>query len=291
METLKRIGRYILFPHIAIILLLVPFCTALLVYSLVFTEADTPVSYISYMLAFYTLSVVCIRIPDIIALLKRVRTESSLVRRFFEDAHMRVNLSLYSSLILNAAYAIFQLGLGFYHASVWFYAMSAFYLLLALMRFFLLGHSRVYKPGERMRAELTRYIACGWMLLVMNLALSVIIFFMIYRGRTFVHSEITTITMAAYTFTAFTVAIIDILKYRKYNSPVFSASKAIALVVACVSMLTLETTMLTTFGDISETQFRQIMLGATGAAVSLFTVGMALFMIIRGIKRLRQTNV
>ena len=76
-----------------------------------------------------------------------------------------------------------------------------------------------------------------------------IVFFMLYWNRTFSHHMITAIAMAAYTFTAFTVAIVNVIKYRKYNSPVFLASKVISFASACVSMLTLTSTLLTTFDE------------------------------------------
>ena len=100
---------------------------------------------------------------------------------------------------------------------------------------------------------------------------------------------ITAIAMAAYTFTAFTVAIVNVVKYHKYNSPVFSASKAISLAAALVSMLTLESTMLTTFGDGTMTATTQKwMLGATGCAISLLVVATAIYMIVVGTKKLKQ---
>ena len=117
--------------------------------------------------------------------------------------------------------------------------MAGYYIALAVMRFFLVRHTSKHKPGEKMKEELIKYRTCGWVFLLMNLTLSVMVFFMVYWNRTFHHHEITTITMAAYTFTAFTMAIINMVKYRKYNSPVYSASKAISLAAACVSMLTL----------------------------------------------------
>ena len=140
-----------------------------------------------------------------------------------------------------------------------------------------------------MREELIRYRLCGWVFLAMNLALALIIFFMVYWSRTFTHHMITAIAMAAYTFTAFTIAIINIVKYRKYNSPVYSASKAISLAAACVSMLTLETTMLTTFGDGSmDAITRKIMLGCTGGVISVFIIVMAIYMIIQSSKKLKE---
>jgi hypothetical protein len=140
-----------------------------------------------------------------------------------------------------------------------------------------------------MKEELVKYRFCGIVLLVMNLALSLIIFFMVYWGRTFEHHMITAIAMAAYTFTAFTTAIINVIRYRKYNSPVFSASKAISFAAACVSMLTLTSTMLTTFSDGTMDAFTQkMMLGSVGCAVSVVVVTMAIYMIIQSTKKLKQ---
>ena len=142
-----------------------------------------------------------------------------------------------------------------------------------------------------MRDELVRYRTCGWVFLLMNLALALIIFFMVYFNRTFEHHMITAIAMAAYTFTAFTVSIVNVVKYRKYNSPVFSASKAISFAAACVSMLTLASTMLTTFGDGTMGSIEQkIMLGSIGFAVSAVVVAMAITMIVQGTKKLKKIN-
>ena len=143
-----------------------------------------------------------------------------------------------------------------------------------------------------MHKELIKYRACGIVFLLMNLTLSVMVFFMVYWNRTFNHHEITTIAMAAYTFTAFTMAIVNIVKYRKYNSPVFSASKAINLAAACVSMLTLESTMLTTFDDgTMALSSRRILLGASGGVISVFIVAMAICMIVQGNKKLKLLNI
>ena len=128
----------------------------------------------------------------------------------------------------------------------------------------------------------------------MNLALALIIFFMVYWNRTFRHHMITAIAMAAYTFAATAIAIVNVIKYKKYNSPVFSASKAISLAAALVSMLTLEATMLTTFGGGTMTATEQKwMLGATGGTISVLIVATAIYMIVMGTKKLKtnQTEV
>ena len=285
----KKIGKAILFPHIAIMIILLPIATVLLVGSMVFVGTESVIAIISYVLSAYTLTVWCFRIPHLIKSFKTFKDENKFARRWQDDTRLRVNVSLYGSFAWNALYGIFQLWLGFYHHTFWFYSLGAYYICLAVMRFFLARHTSKYAPGEVMQTELLKYRACGIVFLVMNLALALIIFFMVYWNRTFEHHMITTIAMAAYTFTALTTAIVNVIKYRKYNSPVFSASKAISLAAALVSMLTLESTMLTTFGDGTMTATAQKwMLGATGGVVSLLIVATAIYMIIVGTKKLKE---
>ena len=284
----KKLGKALLFPHIAIMIVLVPISIVLLVCSMVFIGTESPIAYISYVLAAYTLTVWCFKIPRIIKYFKTFKDENKYARRWQDDVRLRVNVSLYGSLAWNALYGLFQLWLGFYHHTFWFYSLGAYYICLGVMRFFLLLHTRKYAPGEKMQTELVKYRACGCVFLLMNLALALIIFFMVYWNRTFEHHMITAIAMAAYTFTAFTVAIVNVIKYRKYNSPVFSASKAISLAAALVSMLTLESTMLTTFSDGTMTATTQKwMLGATGGAISVLIVATAIYMIVVGTKKLK----
>ena len=284
----KKLGKAILFPHIAIMILLVPIATVLLVGSMVFIGTESVIAYISYVLAAYTLTVWCFKIPYLIKFFKTFKDENKYARRWQDDARLRVNVSLFGSLAWNALYGIFQLWLGFYHHTFWFYSLGAYYICLAIMRFFLVRHTSKYAPGEKMQTELKKYRTCGCVFLVMNLALALIIFFMVYWNRTFEHHMITAIAMAAYTFTALTAAIVNVIKYRKYNSPVYSASKVISLAAALVSMLTLESTMLTTFGDGTMTATTQKwMLGATGGAISLMIVLTAIYMIVIGTKKLK----
>ena len=284
----KKFGKALLFPHIAIMIILIPIATVLLVGSMVFVGTESVIAYISYVLATYTLTIWCFKIPTLIKFFKTFKNENKYARRWQDDTRLRVNVSLYGSLAWNAFYGLFQLWLGFYHHTFWFYSLGAYYICLGVMRFFLARHTTRYAPGERMQTELKKYRACGIVFLVMNLALALIIFFMVYWNRTFRHHMITVIAMAAYTFTAFTVAIVNVVKYRKYNSPVFSASKVISLAAALVSMLTLESTMLTTFGDGTMTATTQKwMLGATGGAISLMIVLTAIYMIVIGTKKLK----
>ena len=221
---------------------------------------------------------------------KIFKQENKFMQKWFSDVRLRMKVSLYGSLVWNAAFAIFQLGLGFYHKSFWFYSMFCYYARLGIMRFFLLKHTRKYEANEEESIEIKKSILCGHLLILMNLALAVIVFFMVYWNKTFYHHMITTIALAAYTFLTFTFAIINLVKYKKYKSAVYSSAKTISLIAGAVSMLTLESTMLTTFGTNESPLFSQLMLSLSGAIVIGFAITMAIIMIVKGNKQLKQTK-
>lgn len=288
MEKLKRVLHKLLFPHIALVAALVPISAGLLIYAFAADDANEYVTYVSYALSAYTLSLVCVRAPRWAKDIGRIKTENSYVSRYVSDAHLRVKISLYSSLIVNIAYVAMQLGLGVYHNSIWYYSLAVYYFLLAAMRWPLLKETLKHEPGENAFWEYLHYRFCGILLLVMNLALAVIVAYIVWQGRGFAHHFITTIAMAAYTFGTLAKAIVNVIKYRRYESPVFSASKAISLAAASVSVLTLETAMLSAFGQENSENFRRLMTAATGCAVCLFVLALAVYMIVHSTKEINR---
>lgn len=290
MDKIKKALRRIFYPPAALGIPLVIGAAGLLIFAFTGEHVSPAVEYGSYVLSFYALTVTCLAVPSALGAWKRFREENILVRRYREDLRLRTKISLYASVLMNLAYALFQLALGIYHGSVWFYAFAAYYSLLAGMRLMLAVEIRRTAPGENRIRQWKRYRLCGVLLLGMNLTLGMIVGYIVWQGRTFRHHEITTIAMAAYTFTAMTLAIIDLVKYRKYNSPVLSASKAIRLAAASVSMLTLETAMLTAFGGDESPVFRTVMTAATGTAVCLFVLVMAVTMIVRSAKECKENR-
>ena len=285
----SKLLRSLLFPATSVLLMLTPFAIVFLVYSMVFCGSESAVAIASYVIALYTLTVWCIKIPSMIRFFKCFSKSNKYLNMWKSDPRLRIKLTLYGTLLWNTAYSLLQLGLGFYHSSFWYFSMAGYYISLAAMRFYLVKYTR--KKENNMLEELKKYRICGIVFLVMNLAVSLMIFFMVYWNRTFTHHPITAIAMAAYTFTAFTMAIISIVKYRKYHSPVYSAAKSISLASACVSMLTLESTMLTAFGDGSmDAASRRIMLASTGGVVSLFIIVLAVYMIVTSSKKLKGLN-
>lgn len=288
MEKLKKILNKLLFPHIAVVIALVPIAAAMLIYAFAVPSANQIVAYASYFVSAYALTVLCVRAPELWRKLQAFQKENKYIVRYNSDAQLRIRISLYGSVAMNTLYALMQLITGFYHHSVWFYALAGYYSILALMRFLLLKDRRKQSSEKDLFMEYLHYRFCGIMLLLMNLTLSVIVFYIVWQNRGFEHHYIQTIAMAAYTFATMTMAIVNVIKYRKYESPVMSAATVLSLAAALVSMLSLETAMLTAFGAENGPQFRQTMTAATGSAVCLLVLIMAVYMIVKGTKEINR---
>ena len=151
----KKIGKALLFPPIPIAILLLPVAAAALVCTMVLLGTETVPSYFAYALAAYTLAVWCARIPAVLRFWRRFQAEDPRARRWREDARLRVKVSLYSAIVWNGLYGIFQIWLGIYHQTFWFGALGVYYLCLAAMRFFLAGHTLAQDPQPvQSRAEM-----------------------------------------------------------------------------------------------------------------------------------------
>lgn len=288
MEFCKRLLNKLLFPHRIVIAVLVPVAAVLLVYAFAWEGANPIVVYTSYFLSAYALTVLCLRAPALWGWGKDFKQRNKYVVRYTTDAALRMKISLYSSLAINCVYALMQLWLGFTNHSVWFYALAVYYALLGVMRFFLLKEARHDRLGKDKFFEYLIYRLCGILLVLMNLALAAIVTYIVWQNRGFEHGFIMTIAMAAYTFFTLTMAIINIVRYRKYQSPVMSAAKAVSLVAALVSMLSLETAMLTAFGQESDALFRRIITAASGGVVCVAVLTMAVSMIVRSTKEIKK---
>lgn len=297
MELLKRILKKIFFlpPLISILIALPSF--ALVICVLIFGEKNTVLSYLAYVASAYAVIIVTIDFLDIVRAVRQGVNRFPLIQkvvnhpigcRYFQDVSFQTKVSLYIGLSINLVYAAIKLGSGIYFQSSWFISLAGYYILLAVMRFFLLRHVNQNTIGQNLVSEYRRYRLCGILLLLMNQALAVIVVFMVRQNRGYDYPGMLIYIMAIYAFYTVTTAIINLVKFRKHGSPVLSAAKVINLTAALVSILSLETAMLTQFGTTDTPAFRKLMTGACGAGVCLIVFGMAVFMIIGSSKQLKK---
>lgn len=289
MEKWKAIGKKLIFIPGWLMILLTIISAIGLVAVFLKGWAELPIAYAVYVLAFYTLSVLCVFfcmvLPGKYRDIRQKIYDHPLGNRYMTDATFKVRVSLFTSLGINLAYSALKLGTGVYYRSLWIGAIAVYYILLSMIRFILLYHME-RKKDAGMIAEHRSYRVTAVLMMCTNLTLSGIVLNMILVEKTPAVADAFVIASAAYTFYILTVSIMDLIKYRKYKSPVMSAAKAIRFTQALVSMLSLEASMLVQFGN--DENYRKLMLALTGAGVCVIVVAMSIYMIVHANKEIRR---
>jgi len=290
----KQKWRKLLFPPIWLIALLTIVSAVLLVLVFIKHLETHPVAYGIYVLSFYTVSVLGIAcgttFPKQYKRMKAWVYSSKYGNRYMTDAVFKNQVSLYATLAVNVLYVGVNVVMYFLYDSMWFVVLAAYYGILAWMRFLLLRYKAKHEIGSNRKGELYRAILCAVTLLFVNVILSGAVLMILYEGRGFFYHGILIYVVALYTFYVTIHAIVDVIKYRKYNSPVMLMAKIIALSAALVSMLSLETAMLSEFGtEMAEIQ-KKILIAATGGGVSVGVVTMSCIMIIKSAREIKATR-
>lgn len=288
MERFRRILNRLLFPGIAVVLVSVPIAAGLLAYTFSSGEEYSPIACAAYVFSAYSLTIVCASFAKFPwQNVKAVLHQNRHVHRYLTDVSFKTHVSLYLSLGINLLFAVMKLFFGICYRSVWFGTLAVYYIMLAVMRFLLLRHVSRIGIGKEFVSELRRYRLCGIILMLMNVALLGVVILVVLDKRGFSYEGYLIYVVAMYAFYNIISAVWDMLKYRRYQSPVMSASKAIKLAAALVSMLSLETAMLAQFGEESTEQFRFLMTGLTGGGVCLLVLVISFVMIAQSTRQLK----
>lgn len=283
MEKFKKILINILFPPVFVIVILVPASTVLLIHVFTNLSESSVIAYVSYVISAYTLTVACCRIPAIIKSIKQILHS----KRYLSDKELRARISLQLGLLLNIIYSVFKLTAGVYYSSFWFGAEAVYYIILSASRYALIKKER--KKSVNPADEWRTYKLCGYLMLLLNLAMSVIVVQIVYQNKSYSYAGFIIYATAAYTFYRLTMAIIHVIKFNPRKYSLLSASKLLNLSAALISLFALQSAMLTQFGE-GNADFTQKINAATGSAVCTIAISTALFMIINSRKKLKAFN-
>lgn len=288
----KRFFKKILFPPISAILFLLPLCAVALIHIFLNGMEKHPLSYAVYVLSFYTLVSLCLFcamiLPYHLRLAKKKIYDNEYGNRYMTDAFFRTHLALYASFGANVLYGALNLFSALLFKANWFYILASYYAILAIMRFLLLTHVKYHEFGMDMLSEWKRARVCAFIFTLINSSLVGAVFLMMYYERGFKYYGVLIYVMAAYTFYTTVHALIGVIKYRKYQSPVLMSAKLISLASALVSVLALETAMLSAFGTDMSVHERRVMIGATGFGICLLVTVCSVCMLVRSGKEIRK---
>jgi hypothetical protein len=299
-KILKRV--FFLKPFPTVMIALPSFVLVFLVLGMGLT--DSPISYVSYVLSAYALIITITVFPGMLKAFRngfwnlhfiKALKQTQMGKKFFDSVVFRSEISLHQGLIMNLLYVAVKLVTGILYQSVWLIAFGIYYLLLAVMRGNLVHYvhsatAKCMKMGEDLEGEFRRYRVCGIVLVVMNQALACIVVYIVHRNQGVTYPGLLIYVMALYAFYSVIMAVINVVKFRRQGSPVLSAAKVISLTAAIVSMLSLETAMLDEFGQ-DNPAFRKLMTSISGGVVCTFVLGMAIYMIVRSSRYLKEISL
>jgi len=282
----NKLLRALLFPPIILLppLFLYSACSIPMIF--VRRMEQTVFAYVSYAVAFYTLTVLCIFFCTVFPKKYRAWKLSlhgkPLAHRFLTDAPFRTHILLYVSFAFNLLYVGMHMLSYLQSRSMWFAVLAVYYAILAVMRFLL-----AFRAKNR-RSEHRRAIVCACLLLTVNFVLSGAVLMILYVGKGFVYDGILIYVVALYTFYFAAQAIRRLIRYRKSPSPVMRVASVISVSASLVSMLSLETAMLSQFGQETPAETKWLLIVLTGAGVSLAVILFSIRVIVRSVREQKQ---
>lgn len=291
----KPLWKSFLFPPLWMLLVLTILTAAGLVAVFVKDLSTTVLAYVIYAVAFYNLCIdtlFCIMVlPKQYSALRAKLNAHPLLHRYMTDPAFKTRVSLFLSLGVNLFYVGVNILSWALYRSMWFIVLAVYYVILSLMRFLLVRYVHNHKLGEHRLGELKRAQLCSAILLLLNLVLTGAVMMILYQNKGFDYHGIFIYVMALYTFYITTHAIINLIKYRKYHSPVMTTAKIISLSAALVSMLALETAMFSQFGGDMAAESQRLMIALTGAGVSIVVIALSSSMIVKTAKEIKEIEI
>lgn len=285
------------FKPITIILLIIS-TIILLVYSLAYNKALEPIKYFSYLYSSFVLVVVLFNTKRFYSYLKngfintnifkntkKLLYRSKLIKKYFEDVNFKTLINLCFSAIINFSFIFIKFTNGILNKSVWFVSLALYYFLLTLVKIVLLNNLRKFDKKK----EYKIYRNVGYFIMALNVALVIMIIQMVNSNVAVVYEGYIIYLTAFYTFYLIISAIINVFVYKKYNSPILSSVKVINLLTASVSILMLQTTMIATF-DGTNIEFMKLMNQITGGIISVITLTISTYMVIKGQRGLKASE-
>lgn len=208
--------------------------------------------------------------------LMRKAAASKIVGRYLTDLAFRGTVSVYQGMIINFCYVVFRIIAGVRYASVWFLSMAAYYLVLGGLRTYLIVAYRRRSPA----LEFQCYRRTAWLLFLLNVPMGGMIVLMVRTNSGFFYPGYIIYLSALYTFYTTTTSLTNLIKYRKLGSPILSAAKVLNLVSAMMSILGLQTAMISRFSEHGE-DYRRMMNTITGGFVYAMVIFIAVSMLLR----------
>ena len=278
MKLAQEILYRFLHPPEWVLLFLPPIVFAVLIYVLLFEKSGIP-AYLTYGMSAYCLAIWVLPIPKLCRKAKAYTVQhldgTAFGRRYLGDLAFRGSVSLYSGMTINFLYVVFRIFVGIRYASVWAITIAIYYLLLGLMRLSLILSYR----NQTVKSELRCYRRTAWLLFALNIPMGGMILLMVLTNSGYSYPGYVIYLSALYTFYTVILSVVNIAKFRKLGSPILSSAKILNFVAALMSLLGLQTAMISQFSTEGE-KYRRMMNAITGGGVWFTVILIAVYMLV-----------
>ncbi len=282
---MKKILNKLFIPNKIIGFILFNLSFGLLIYVFSFHLENTPIAYVSYLLSTYALIIFIIWFCKICEFSNNAIKKSKLYELYKKHELLIVKISLAFATLVHFIYGIFKLVTGIYYKSWWFMTFAIYYLILCLMKLFIVKDIK-NEIGKNLKEEYKKLKLTGIILLFLNLILSGMIILIIKQNKEITYAGFIIYIVAMYDFYLIISAIINVVKYRKDHSPLLASSKCINLTVVMISMISLEVAMVSEFGT-NDSEFKMLMTSLMGFVVCIVNTSMSIYMIKRANQKLK----
>lgn len=209
--------------------------------------------------------------------LMRKAAASPIMGRYFKDLAFRGSISIYQGIAVNLFYVAFRIMAAIRYASVWFLSMAVYYLVLGGLRAYLIVYYRRRTPELERRC----YHTTAWFLFLLNIPMGGMIVLMVRTDSGFSYPGYVIYLSALYTFYTMITSAINLIRFRRLGSPILSAAKVLHFVAAMISILGLQTAMISRFSENGE-NYRRMMNAITGGFVYGIVILIAIYMLLHG---------
>lgn len=203
--------------------------------------------------------------------------------RIFGNKRQQIIIFTTGSLIINLSYSIYNMLLGILQTSIWFLTMGVYYAILSIMRMIAIRDEYRQDKKTQMPKEISIMRTTGIMFFLLTFTLTGSICLSLKYDLAKSYGTITMITIATYTFPKIVIAVINLIKAKKHDSPLITTIRNISISDALVSMLSMQMSMFATFGK-EEAEKSHTMNVITGAGVCFCIVLIGLSMVLNSKK-------
>ncbi len=196
--------------------------------------------------------------------------------RILKNGGDRAVLFTAVSMAVGLLFCIYNAVLAVVYGIAWNAVLAGYYFLLVLVKTgILFGFRRTCKGDDPVRDDIVAYLVAGLTMLVMHIAV-VSLVIRLNEGESFHYAGVIIYGYALYAFVKIIAAIVNLVKTRKRKlSLVTQAIRNINLADAAISILALQTAMLSEFGSFGNAN------RITGGAICAIIMLMSVYMIIR----------